>query len=118
MLLFFPDLPGSMEYPSFSVDGNSIMFTRDVSGFESQDGRQLNSHIFIISINGSDTTDVSINKPEGTNDLQPRFSPDGSQIIFTNSSNVLGSASDIWIMDVTGNNRTKLFDNAIMPEWN
>ena len=25
---------------------------------------------------------------------------------------------DIWIMDVNGNNRTKLFDNAIMPEWN
>lgn len=118
MTLFFTNLPGSMEYPSFSVDGNSIMFTRDVSGFESQDGRQLNSHIFIMSINSSDTTDVSINKPEGTNDLQPRFSPDGSQIIFTNSSNVLGSVSDIWIMDISGNNRTKIFDNAIMPEWN
>jgi len=117
MVLFFSNIPGSLEYPSFSVDGNSIMFTRDISGFESPEGRQLNSHVFIVTINGSDTTDVSINKPAGTNDLQPRFSPDGSQIIFTNSSNVLGSLSDIWIMDVDGNNRIKLFDNAIMPEW-
>lgn len=118
MTIFFSNFPGSMEYPTFSVDGNSIMFTRDVSGFESQDGRQLDSHIFIMSINGTDTTDVSINKPEGTNDLQPRFSPDGSQIIFTNSQNVLGAAPYIWIMNVDGNNRTKLFDNAMMPEWN
>ena len=94
------------------------MFTRDVSGFESQDGRQLDSHIFIMSINGTDTTDISVNKPGGTNDLEPRFSPDGSQIIFTNSSNVLGSVSDIWIMDANGDNRIKLFDDAIMPEWN
>ncbi|MCJ7651972.1 MAG: hypothetical protein MUP85_25515, partial [Candidatus Lokiarchaeota archaeon] len=118
MTLFFSNLPGSIEYPSFSVDGNSIMFTRDVSGFESPDGRQLDSHIFIATINGSDTTDVSINKPAGTNDLQPRFSPDGSLIIFTNSSNVLGSPADIWIMDINGKNRTKIFENAIMPEWN
>ena len=118
MTLFFSNLPGSMEYPSFSVDGNKIMFTRDVSGFESQDGRQLDSHIFIMDINGTDTSDISINKPSGTNDLQPRFSPDGAYIIFTNSSNVLGSTADIWIMDITGNNRTKIFDNAIMPDWN
>lgn len=118
MTLFFTNIPGSMEYPSFSINGNSIMFTRDVSGFESPDGRQLDSHIIIMTINGSDTTDVSINKPGGTNDLQPRFSPDGSQIIFTNSSNVLGSTPDIWIMDVDGNNRIKIFENAIMPEWN
>ncbi|MGD8305255.1 MAG: carboxypeptidase regulatory-like domain-containing protein [Ignavibacteria bacterium] len=118
MNLFFSNLPGSIEFPSFSVDGNNIMFTRDVSGFESPDGRQLDSHIFIMSINGSDTTDVSINKPDGTNDLQPRFSPDGAKIIFVNSLNVLGSATDIWMMDSNGDNRTKIIDNAIMPEWN
>ena len=118
MTLFFSNLPGNMEYPTFSIDGNSIMFTRDISRNESTDGRQLNAHIFIMSINGTDTTDISVNKPDGTNDLEPRFSPDGSQIIFTNSSNVLGSESDVWIMDLNGNIRTKLLENAIMPEWN
>lgn len=116
--LFYSNVPGSIGYPSFSVDGNKIMFTKDVSGYESSDGRQLDSHIFIMDINGTDTLDISINKPAGTNDLQPRFSPDGAYIIFTNSSNVLGSPADIWIMDINGNNRTKLFDNATMPDWN
>ncbi|MCG6912931.1 carboxypeptidase-like regulatory domain-containing protein [bacterium BMS3Abin03] len=118
MTLFYSNLPGCMEYPTFSIDGNSIMFTRDVSGFESQDGRQLDSHIFIVSINGSDTTDVSINKPAGTNDLQPRFSPDGANIIFINTSNVLGSTAYIWVMTVNGNDRWKIINNAIMPDWN
>lgn len=118
MTLFFSNLPGSMESPSFSVDGKSIMFTRDVSGYESLDGRQLNSHIFIMSIIGTDTIDISANKPAGTNDLQPRFSPDGAHIIFINSSNVLDAPADIWIMDINGNNRTKVIDDAIMPEWN
>lgn len=118
MTLFFSNLPGCMEYPTFSVDGNSIMFTRDVSGFESADGRQLDSHIFIVSVNGTDTTDISMNKLAGTNDLQPRFSPDGVNIIFTNSSNVSGAQTDIWIMDINGDSRTKIFENATMPEWN
>ena len=118
MTLFYSNLPGCMEYPTFSIDGNSIMFTKDVSGFESQDGRQLNSHIFIVSINGSDTTDASINKPAGTNDLQPRFSPDGASIIFINKSNVAGSAADIWIMTINGSERKKIISNAMMPDWN
>ena len=118
MTLFISNLPGCMEYPSFSVDGTSIMFTRDVSGFESQDGRQLDSHILIMNTNSTNPVDISFNKPDGTNDLQPRFSPDGAYIIFTNSSNVPGTTSDIWIMDVDGNNRNKVFENAIMPEWN
>ena len=117
MTLFFSNLAGCMESPTFSVDGNSIMFTRDVSGFESQDGRQLDSHIFIMDINGTDTTDISYGKPAGTNDLQPGFSPDGAYVIFTNSSNVTGSTSDTWIMNADGSNRIKVFENAIMPEW-
>ncbi|MEJ2507363.1 MAG: hypothetical protein P8Y81_13975, partial [Ignavibacteriaceae bacterium] len=74
--------------------------------------------IFIVSINGSDTTDASINKPAGTNDLQPRFSPDGASIIFINKSNVLGSAAGIWIMTVNGTDRREIINNAIMPDWN
>lgn len=117
MTLILSNLPGCMESPSFSVDGNSIMFTRDISGYESQDGRQLDSHIFIMDISGTDSTDISLNKPTGTNDLEPRFSPDGANVIFTNSSNVPGSQSDIWIMNADGSNRIKIFENAIMPEW-
>jgi len=108
--------PGLIEAPSFSTDGTKILFTKDVSGFEGGNGRQLNAHIFLMSIDGSDTVDLSINKPAGTNDLNPTFSPDGSKIIFTNVKNDGSSPKEIWIMDADGANRQKLITGE-MPDW-
>jgi TolB protein len=115
--LLFSNLPGVIESPSFAPDGNRIVFTRDISGHEVANGRQLNAHIFIMNIDGSDTIDISQNKPDGTNDLHPRFSPDGSKIIFENVLNDGSSSKEIWIMDTTGNNRKRLNINGEMPDW-
>jgi TolB protein len=117
MTLLINNLPGIMESPSFSPDGNKIIFTRDISGHQVSNGRQLDARIFIVNINGADTVDVSINKPAGTNDLHPRFSPDGSKIIFENVTNDGSSEKEIWIMDVQGNNRQKFLSNSEMPDW-
>ncbi len=117
MTLLMDNLPGVMESPSFSPDGNKIVFTRDVSGYEVPSGRQLDSHIFIMNIDGSDTTDVSVNKSGGTNDLHPRYSPDGAKIIFENVQNDGSRSKDIWIMDVDGNSRQKIISNGEMPDW-
>lgn len=111
------NLPGQMGYPTFSIDGKQVMFTRDVSGFESADGRQLDSRIFIIDIETSNIVDVSGDKPAGTNDLQPRFSPDGSKIIFMNTSNDGSSVKSVYIMNVDGSDRQLTFTNAEYPEW-
>ena len=117
MSLLVDNQPGITERPSFSVDGNSVIFTHDVSGYESQDGRQLNSHIFIYSVNGNDSTDISINKPAGTNDTNPRFSPDGSKIIFNNAPNDGSKAPEIWIMDTDGTDRRMVISDGFMPDW-
>lgn len=109
------NLPGIMGSPSFSLDGNKIMFTRDVSGFESRDGRQLDSHIFVMDSDGANIIDLSAGKPDGTNDLYPRFNSDGSGILFVNVRNSGLGSPEIWIMDPDGNNRRKLFANATMP---
>ena len=53
----------------------------------------------------------------GYNDTNPRFSPNGAQIIFEYSSNAPGSPKEIWIMDIDGNNRRKLFNEGEMPDW-
>ncbi len=111
------NLPGVIESPSFSVDGKEILFTRDVSGFESENGRQLDARIFIINIVTFNLKELSGDKPTGTNDLQPSFSPDGSRIIFTNASNDGTGVKSIWIMDKDGSNRKKVVDNAEMPNW-
>jgi len=109
--------PGQTASPSFSVDGKQVLFTHDASGFRSLEGRQLDSRIYLISVEGSEWVDLSVNKPAGTNDLRPRFSPDGASIIFENSSNDGQSPASLWIMDHDGSNRRLLQADAYMPDW-
>ena len=109
------NLPGITASPNFSIDGQQILFTRDISGFESPEGRQLDSRVFLMDLNGSNLVDISHNKPAGTNDILPRFSTDGARIIFVNVSNDGLYPPAIWTMDVNGENRVKLMDNATMP---
>ena len=124
MTLLVANLPGATGSPSFSIDGSKILYTHDASGYQGNDGRMLDSHIFEININTGSTVDLSIvnqsnqnNKQSGTNDLDPRYSPNGGYIIFENGSNVLNSTHDIWVMNVNGDNRTKIISNGIMPDW-
>jgi len=111
------NLAGIIEAPSFSIDSKQVLFTRDVSGYSSGTKRQLDAHIFVIDINTMVITDLSAGKSNGTNDTNPRFSPNGAKIIFENASNVLGSEKSIWIMNADGTQREKIFDNAEMPDW-
>ena len=111
------NLEGIIEAPSFSIDNQKVLFTRDVSGYSSGTGRQLDAHIFIIDITSGVITDISGDKPDGTNDTNPRFSPNGARIIFESASNVTGSEKSIWVMDLDGDHRKKLFSNAEMPDW-
>ncbi|RIJ33970.1 carboxypeptidase-like regulatory domain-containing protein [Pontibacter oryzae] len=118
MTLLVENLPGRVESPAFSIDGKSILYTRDVSGFENTEGRQLDSRIFRKNIDGTGLMDMSASKPAGTNDLYPRYSPTGDKIIFVNTPNDGFGPYDVYVMDAAdGKNRTKIFSNAIMPDW-
>ena len=112
-----PDLPGSTGGGVFSINGTKILYTQDISGFNSISGRQLNSRIFQVDINSGIRVDLSSEKINGTNDFDARYSPDGAKVIFMNTSNDGISQKDIYIMDLDGDNRTLLFENAEMPEW-
>lgn len=118
MQLLVENVPGRVESPSFSIDGSEVLYTRDVAGFENAEGRQLNSHIFRRKVDGSGLVDLSENKPAGTNDLLPRYSPNGAKVIFVNTPNDGLGPYDVYMMDATdGKNRVKLFSNATMPDW-
>lgn len=110
-------LDGIVQSPSWSINGESILFTHDVSGNESIEGRMLNSQIFRLDLNTMDTTNLSQNKPQGTNDMHPRYSPTGAQIIFTNAPNDDSEAPDIYVMDDDGGNRENLVDGGSLPFW-
>lgn len=111
------DIPGSTGGSMFSIDGNFVLYTHDVSEFEAADGRQLDARIFLRNIVTGAEIDLSENKPAGTNDLDPRFSPDGSKVIFTNTNNDGISVKNILIMTLDGEGRTLIFEDSEMPDW-
>ena len=107
----------------FSVDGNYLLYTHDTSGYQDSNYRQLDSHIFIYNLLDDSVRDISSQseKPNGTNDLDARFSPNNAQVIFTNTSNDGISQKNVLLIDLnnSGNNlqRTTLFSNAEMPDY-
>lgn len=110
--------PGRLDSPSYSIDGRQIMYTRDLSGIDDPTGRQLNAHIFVQRPDGTGLLDLSAHKPAGTNDLNPRFSPDGAKIIFVNAANDNIAPPEVWVMDAAdGTHRTRLLLNAAYPDW-
>ena len=102
---------------NISVDNQKLLYTRDISGFENASYRQLNTHIFVYDFSTESTADISEDKPGGSNDLDPRFSPNEAQIIFVNTSNDGISEKKIKVVDIDTSNRNDLFDNAYMPDW-
>ena len=124
MSLLVDNSAGATASPSFSIDGQKVLYTHDISGNQSEDGRILDSHIFEININTKSVVDLSVNhttnednKPNGTNDLNAKYSSNGAYIIFENGSNTLNSTKDIWVMNSDGSNRHKIIANGIMPDW-
>jgi Tol biopolymer transport system component len=112
--------------PVFSINGRTIMFTLDSSAFNNEQGRQLDSRIHTLDVatktvrilgSSSGTSQVSYIKPAGTNDLDPRYSPNGAQIIFTNTDNTGNGVRYVYVADVNGGNRRLLFTAAEMPYW-
>ncbi len=115
--LFISNIGGMISSPNFSIDGNKLMFTHDQSGNEVQTGRQLDSDIILMRIDRSDSVNISQNKISGTNDLNPRFTSNGANIIFENQNNDQSNEKEIWIMNSDGTNRRKIIENAEMPDW-
>ncbi len=121
--------------PAFSISGQQLVFTADTARFMNEQGRQTDSRLYLLTLSTNGVVDLTIsqssggvgqnagqsNKPAGTNDLDPRFSPNGSQIIFTNVDNTGNIAPSVYTIDVgtaqSGQSRKLLFSSAEMPYW-
>ncbi|WP_062060034.1 carboxypeptidase-like regulatory domain-containing protein [Aquimarina longa] len=103
---------------NLSIDGTKLLYSRDMSGSEFADHRQLDSRIFIYDFTTTTSTDLSTDRPAGTNDLDARFSPNEASIIFVNTSNDGISVKNIQTLPIDDvNTRTELIKNAMMPDW-
>ncbi len=103
---------------NISIDNKLLLYTYDVSGFESSSNRQLETDIFVYNFTTLIATNISVGKEPGTLDLDPRFSPNEADVIFVNTSNDGISTNIIHKMDAkVDNERIQLFLNATMPDW-
>ena len=103
---------------NFSVTGQKIVYTRDVSGFENLNYRQLDSRIFEYNFGTGISTQINTEKTLGTNDLDVRYSPNESDLIFTNTSNDGISIKNTAKTTLgLANSRTVLFSGTGMPDW-
>jgi hypothetical protein len=114
-------LAGAVSGLNFSIDGNRLLFTRDVSGFEDANYRQLDSRMFQYVFSSNALTEIGADKPLGTLDLDVRFSPNEADLILMNTSNDGLSTKNIikYIPSINnlGSSRIILFMNASMPDW-
>ncbi len=123
---------GRVGNPVFSITGRQLVFSADSSTFVNELGRQLSANLYLADLatnglvnlsatqSGSGGQNTQTNKPVGTNDLDPRFSPNGSTVIFTNSDNTGNGTPSVYTIELNNQNsftRKLLFTSAEMPYW-
>lgn len=97
-----PDL-GETSDLTFTTDEGTWM-NLDVSPDGSQIVFDLLGDIYLLPIDGGQAT---LLRGGHAYEIQPRFSPDGSQILFTSDA---GGGDNIWVMDADGGNPKQITD--------
>jgi Tol biopolymer transport system component len=92
----------SVDKPSWAPDGERIAGT-------SFDG------IFTMNADGSGLRTVSTAGAD-EQDLDPAWSPDGRQIVFTRTRSDLNT-NDVWVMNTDGSGRRRIAKFAAQPAW-
>ncbi len=104
-----------------SVDNSKILYWYDVSEFQIDNYRQLDSRVFIYERASSTAFDISDEKLNGTNDYDCRFSPNEAQVILTNTSNDGISQKNIVLVaindDNTSGERLEIIQNGEMSDY-
>jgi Tol biopolymer transport system component/ribosomal protein S11 len=109
---------GAVNGLHLSANNQKLVYTRDISGFENGNYRQLDSRIYMYNFTTGNSTEVPVERPSGFNDLDVRFSPNEADLIFVNTSNDGISQRNIqkFTMGLI-NSRQTLFQNCVMPDW-
>lgn len=102
-----------------SNDATKILYSLDDQGSQNMEYRRIDSNIYLFDKATNKHTKISSDKEKGTNDLDPRFSPNEASVIFTNTSNDNRSAKNIYTKETNTATKTRVlkYFNAFMPEW-
>jgi len=94
--------PGVEWFPSFSPDGQWLVYSGEVSG---------NRDIYLLSVGGRNPINLTEDSPEA--DDQPAFSPDGEQIAFRSER----QGGGIFVMGRTGEAARRITGFGYRPTW-
>ncbi|MFB0909865.1 MAG: hypothetical protein QMA99_02730 [Flavobacterium sp.] len=114
-------MTGAVGGLNFAINSQKLAFTRDVSGYEDVNYRQLDTRVFQHILSTNITSEIGLEKPSGTVDLDVRYSPNEAELLFMNTSNDGLSIKNIIKVSFSINNggisRSTLFTDASMPDW-
>jgi serine/threonine protein kinase/WD40 repeat protein len=96
------DLPGLEASPSLSPDAKSILYASRISG---------NWDVYLQRVGGRNAINLTADTPQ--DDSEPRFSPDGSLVVFRSERNGGG----LFVMGATGESVTRISTFGFDPAW-
>ena len=109
---------GAVKGIDLNANGTQLVYSKDTSGSQNDQYRQFANRIFIYDINTGSESMLVNGAVNGSNDIQPRWSPSEGSIIFTRKPSNINSESKIYLAplkDFTSDDL--LFSNAAMPDW-
>lgn len=77
--------------------------------FDSEQGAMGEKHLTLINPDGTGEGDVF---PNGIDDVEAAWSPDGKKIVFVRSSGVPDFFAEIWLVNADGTGQTQLTDDV------
>jgi Tol biopolymer transport system component len=89
-------------FPTISPDGKTFVYVGYSSG---------NADLYLQRVDGRNAINLTRDTPEA--DIQPAFSPDGSQIAFRSER----GGGGIFLMGATGESVRRLTDSGFNPAW-
>ena len=112
------DCQGVNDPPRWSPDGTRLAFTRQLIG--PPDDRGLNAGVFVVNADGTELHQVT---PVELNALAPRWSPDGSVLVFHDSlpmrDGVEVNQNDLYTVRPDGSDVRRLTTDgkSVLPIW-
>lgn len=103
--------PGLASYPGSSFDLFALAMPQaGIAKLVFASGRDGHTQIYTMNMDGSGQARLTNN---GANDDAPRFSPDGTKIVFrSDRDDPSTGAGDIYVMNADGTGQTRLTNSA------